>query len=900
MAEIKNLEAQSVQVRAQKLMEAAFKAASAELTPRYKPNAETTFMLRYSRKDSEGNPSETPAEAHWRVALNVASVTALYMPGAEAETDLDVGREIDPMDVELPFRTIVWRYNSLIREGRRLKDFWAVVDNGVKAWLLQARRYYRMLAQLYAVPNSPTWTGAGTPLGQLAACFVLPIDDSLIAGEGSIMNTLTDAVAIQKTGGGNGFSFGRTRPKNSIVASSRGVASGPVGWLEMYHRVFLQIQQGGSRRGANMGVCPIWHPDVVSFIDSKLVEHEVSTFNISTAMTDEFMTAVENDLDFDLRFGDEVYETVKARELFYRVVKNAHFRGDPGVLFIDTANRYNPCPKYYYLETTNPCGEQWLGPYENCCLGSIAVNNFIRDGKVDWEQYRRVIETMTEFLDDVIDSNSYVDTVPQLEEAAQAGRRIGLGLMGLADAMILNGVRYGSEDGLDFSSQVTEFMRYHAMLVSIRRAKERGSFPRIKESIYDPDLLKEFGPGAEYHGTMVDGQTPFTGKLWQPPTPFVEHKLDLGRPSLNWDLVLRRIKQHGVRNSCQTTFAPTGTVASTAGVEGYGCEPIFALQYTRTVMQEEENIELQYMSELLANALRSEGFTEEQIDEITYKIGEQGGSCQQIEEIPEHLRRVFVIASDLTPSEHVLTQATLQAIIDNSISKTINLPFEATVEDVKQAYLQAYETGCKGITIYREGSRELEVLTKGGRDGSETPDWPVIKPLPLPSYIREPGKGLPTTQYGVPTPFGTLWVDVCETREEPGRPFHIITSIGKAGDDVSGPMEALGRTFSWALRLGGDVRYGAEQLIGIGGATREEVLRPGGLSASVPDALGKLLIAHMDEVDAARENRIMEDKPKTKHVRGRICPKCHRATLIFGEGCVQCSDSAGCGYNKCG
>lgn len=893
-------------------MEEVFHGEARSLHPKYKPNAEKTFMLRYSRKDLEGKPSESAAEAHWRVAVNVSSVTVLYQPGSDWEEGYEEGREVNPSDFDFPFRTIVRQYNWLLKGGRKLKAFDRVVENGLEAWIDQAKRYYRLLARLLFVPNSPTWTGAGTPLGQLAACFVLPIEDSLIDGGASIMNTLKDAVAIQKTGGGNGFSFGRTRPRNSRVKSSRGVASGVPGWLEMYHRVFLQIQQGGSRRGANMGVCPIWHPDVLTFIDSKVVEGEVSTFNISVAITDEFMEAVKADSTFQLRFEGEDYgEPLRARDLFDKIIKNAHVIGDPGALFIDTANRSNPSPKYYYLESTNPCGEQWLGPYENCCLGSITVNNFVgEDGRINWEAYREVIETATEFLDDVVDANTYVDSVPELEVAAQTGRRIGLGLMGLADALILAGHRYGAEDGLDFSSQVTEFERYHAILTSIRRAKERGPFPAIMESMYDPELLRELGPGARHEGVMVDGVTPFVVNLWQAPTSFVEHRLDLGRPELDWEHVLEGIMEHGVRNSCQTTFAPTGTIATAAGVEGYGCEPVYGFHFIRTVMQEEENIELEYMSDLLEQALRKEGLTDQEIEAITSQLGANKGSCQEIEEIPEHLRRIFVAAADLTPREHVLMQATLQAWIDNSISKTINMLNSATAEDVAEAYRLAYETGCKGITIYREGSRDLEVLSTSklaGKTGEkrsvDVEHWPIIRPLPLPQYIDVPGAGLPSYTYGVRTPFGTLHATLTELREHPGRLYDTRLGIGRAGQDVPAFTEALGRLFSWGVRLGGDPRDGAEQLIGIGGATKEQGIRQGEKALSVPDAIGKLIAAHVDAVSRRDSGEVggahLSSNGAPSQGSGNLCPECGKGTLAYLEGCVKCTDYEGCGFNRC-
>jgi ribonucleoside-diphosphate reductase alpha chain len=716
-------------------------ASVKDVGPQYKPNALTVFNKRYPRKDAQGQPTETPAEVHWRIAVNVASVTVLYVPGAEWQEGDAEPRLENADEYQFPFRTIVRQYNWIQRQGdRKLKEFRELVYNGLEAWLERAKLYYTdLLVPLAFVPNSPTWTGAGTPLGQLAACFVLPIEDALVDGEANIMQTLRDAVAIQKTGGGNGFSFGRLRPAGSIVGTSMGQSTGVVGFLTSYNAVFEEIRQGGSRRGANMGVCPIWHPDVIRFIMAKVVEGKIANFNISVGVTNRFMKAVRDGGLWEFRFPGpdgpvvpvewkgELVTSVPARELWDFITENAHKLGDPGALFLDTANRENPTPYWYELESTNPCGEQWLGPYENCCLGSIAVQKFVHDGQFDWAAFRRVVELSTEFLDDVVDANAYVASVPQLEEAAQGGRRIGLGQMGLADALILMGVRYGREDGLEFASQLDEFMRFHTVLTSARRAKERGSFPRIEQSIYDADLIREHGWGAEYHGVRRDGQ-PFTGYLWDAPKPIVSHDRDFGRPEVDWEFAKKRLLKWGKRNSCDSTFAPTGTIATTAGVEGYGCEPIFALIYKRMVMQEAQNIELWYPSGLFAQLLDEAGVDEDTQKIIAEKVQANGGSCQGIEEVPSHIRDIMVVAADISGHDHVMMQAVLQAFVDNSISKTINFSNDATVADVANTYLLAWETGCKGITIYRQGSRELEVLSTTGtsEQASETGTVEVV------------------------------------------------------------------------------------------------------------------------------------------------------------------------------
>jgi ribonucleoside-diphosphate reductase alpha chain len=724
------------------------------------------------------------------------------------------------------------------------------------------------------------------------------------------MNTLINAVAIQKTGGGNGFSFGRLRPARSIVSTSRGEATGPVGFLGMYNANFEHIRQGGSRRGANMGVLPVWHPDVLKFIFAKVNEGQNANFNISVGLTRKFMEAVKAGDDWEFRFpgpegpvqevewNGEMIKSMPAAELFDIITTNAHKLGDPGALFLDQANDFNPCPKYYVLETTNPCGEQWLGPYENCCLGSIAMSYFVNEaGSFDWAVFQKYVELATEFLDDVVDANTYVESVPQLEEAAQGGRRIGMGQMGLHDALLLQGLRYGRSDGEEFASQVTEFMSYHTMLTSIRRAYARGAFPRIGESIYDPALLKEKGEGATFEGTMTDGTTPFVGRLWSRPTPIISHETDFGRPECDWDNVFEGIVAHGIRNSCQRTFAPTGTIATTAGMEGYGCEPLFALFYIRTVMQEREQIELVYPSQLFLQALTKAGITDEdELVQIAERVKANNGSCQGVEGVPLSIQDIFVVAGDLSGVEHVRMQAVLQAFVDNSISKTINFPKEATIADVAEVYLQAYELGCKGVTIYRQGSRKLEVLSTGAKTGEveviDKGHWPLISPLPIP--VEAESDGMPSRTYTARTPFGKMRAVFTELEEFPGRPFDIQLSIGRGGSDVNAFTEAIGRLTSLALRAGVPAEAIADQLIGIGGSTQEATLRPD-KALSLPDGFGKLMVQH-----ANRESKVVVVEPQKVHDPGLLCPDCNKATVVVAVGCKTClPELGGCGWSKC-
>ncbi|TNF39296.1 MAG: adenosylcobalamin-dependent ribonucleoside-diphosphate reductase, partial [Gammaproteobacteria bacterium] len=610
-------------------------------------NSKQVLVKRYLRRGHDGKPVETIEEMFWRVAYHVAKVEENW--GG------------DPIE--------------------------------------RAKEFYGMLIDKRFFPNSPTFTGAGTPLGQLAACFVLPIDDDMGKTSAGIFQTLRDAALIQQTGGGNGFSFSRLRPKNTIVKSSAGNATGPVGFLRVYDHAFGEVAQGGTRRGANMAVLRVDHPDIEDFISCKTNENAITNFNISVGITDDFMRAVENDDDWQLRFPDVTHpdhkhfkgtldqieadgypiltqKTVKARDLFSQIVKQAHHNGEPGMLFLDAANRSNPVPHLYALEATNPCGEQWLGPYENCCLGSINLSRHINEeGIIDWELLRKDIELSTIFLDNVVEANAYVPAVPQLRESALRARRIGLGIMGLADMMYYAGIRYGSPEGQDFGAQIMEFVRYHSMRTSIELAKSRGSFPAITGSIYDPANL-----------------------TWEPPVSILEQHGDYGRPKLDWDLVVEEIRAYGIRNAAQTTVAPTGTISTVAGCEGYGCEPVFALAYIRHVNDNGKDLKLTYASPAFEKALERLGMNQEKRQEIFEEVM-QKGSCQSLDDIPTYVRNAFVVSSDITAEEHVRMQAALQVYVDNSLSKTINFPHDASEEDVATAYQLAWQLGCKGITV---------------------------------------------------------------------------------------------------------------------------------------------------------------------------------------------------------
>jgi ribonucleoside-diphosphate reductase alpha chain len=1236
-------------------------------------NGLEVLRRRYLRKGIAGEAIETVEEMFWRVAYHVA----------------------------LPER--IW-------EG----DYQQV-----------ARVFYDLLTDLRFFPNSPTFTGAGTPLGQLAACFVLAIDDDMgkESAEG-IFSTLRSAALIQQTGGGNGFSFSRLRPKGDPVNSSAGVASGPVGFLKVYDAAFGEIAQGGSRRGANMGVLRIDHPDIEEFIGAKAEEGQITNFNISVGVTDAFMEAVKTDDDFGLvspRNGERV-RTVRARDLFDKIVGHAHRNGEPGILFLDAANRSNPVPHLYELEATNPCfvgdtrlatnhgfltmeelyrsgqaseigtdnrvssgpdasgctvrqaspvfktranadvlslttvqgyqvkatpdhpfltpergyvrladlkpgdqvliqsgegpwsqetllpnvahvrhkmtvlaqggdhasgntvtrsdfldlyshlpthwnqdlgivlgwlvgdgwlstssnspvgfafasngtcpaadiirpilapwfgsghlhdrgtvkqltygrlpyeffaslgilsvsahekrvpasvwqapreavvgflqglfsadgsvqrnvkkkdctvrlasssaalleevqllllnfgivsriykrrdamerpmpngkgghksyraqtqyelvigkanrdrfariigfadskkqaqlegyiesmsrgayrethtdqvrsiepagtadvydltqpathsliasgfvahncGEQFLGPYENCCLGSVNLAQHVTaDGQVDWTKLRETVELATRFLDDVVSANKYVPAVPELEAAAHRVRRIGLGIMGLADMMYQLGVRYGSEESLDLAGQVMEFIRYHCMDTSTELAQERGPFLAIEGSIYDPNNLQ-----------------------WQPPTPLRPYSHDFGRPDLNWEAIVAGIKRHGIRNGAQTTVAPTGTIGTVTGCEGYGCEPVFALAYTRYVKEKDGDVPLTYISPLFVAALQAEGiegdWRQAIIDDILLT-----GTCQNIEDLPASLRHTFVVSQDITPAEHVLMQAALQRFVDNSISKTCNFPSDASPEDVSKVYLAAWELGCKGLTVYVTGSRQEVVLetrataqTKQSLSGEHSSNGvssmeETLNAVPnqveaytgngdteesQPQELRDDTydaklprpRRLHGTTYRRLTPLGTAYVTVNDT--EDGEPFEIFMNVGKAGSDVAAVSEALGRLISLVLRMPSSLtpterlQQVAYQLNGIGGG-RHLGFGPQRVR-SLPDAIAQVLTDHLSEAPPRPPEPAGEQLalPMPRQI-GDLCPDCGNSTLLNVEGCRKCHV---CGYSEC-
>jgi len=560
-------------------------------------NAIKVLKNRYLMKDEEGEVIETPSQMFRRVAKAVAKADFLY----DEKADVKKTEE----------------------------------------------EFYQIMANREFLPNSPTLMNAGTRLGQLSACFVLPVEDSI---EG-IFTALKHMAIIHQSGGGTGFSFSKLRPAGDIVGSTKGIASGPVSFMSIYDAATNVIKQGGRRRGANMAILDVTHPDILRFIEVKSREGALTNFNISVAVTDEFMNAVEKDDEYELinpRSG-KVEERLRARHVFDLMVANAWRTGDPGLVFIDEINRHNPTPNVGEIHSTNPCGEQPLLPYESCNLGSINLAKMVKDGDLDWEKLRRITRIAVHFLDNVIDVNKY--PVPEIAKTTNANRKIGLGVMGFADMLIQLGIPYDSEEALATAEKVMKFVSEEATKKSVETGEERGSFPNFKGSLWEKKGYKT------------------------------------------------------IRNSTVTTVAPTGTISIIAGCSS-GIEPIFAVAFVRNVMEGTRLLEIQPTFEKVA---REKGFYSR---DLMLKIAKTG-SIQNLKEIPKEARRVFVTALDIAPEWHVKMQAAFQKYVDNAVSKTVNLPPDATVEDVRKIYWLAYKLKCKGITIYRYGSKKEQVLYVG-------------------------------------------------------------------------------------------------------------------------------------------------------------------------------------------
>jgi ribonucleoside-diphosphate reductase alpha chain len=717
-------------------------------------NAKVVLEKRYLKKSEDGQVIETPEDLFWRVAQAIAEGDAFYEGEAEKVEET-------------------------------------------------ALKFHRLITSLDFVPNSPTLMNAGRRLGQLAACFVLPVDDSI----DSIFEAIKHAAKIHQSGGGTGFSFSRVRPKGDMVLSTNGVASGPVSFMEVFDSATNAIKQGGKRRGANMGILRVDHPDILEFITCKTDNDRLTNFNISVALTDAFMEAVEKDAEYGLvnpRTGERVM-SLPAREVFDRIVQGAWKNGEPGIIFIDSINHDNPTPHVGEIESTNPCGEQPLLPYESCTLGSINLAHTVHDGKIDYDYLKGVVWDSVHFLDNVVEVNKY--PLAKIKDLTQKNRKIGLGVMGFADMLIALGVPYNSDQAVQTAEEVMSFIQHESKAASAHLGEKRGNFPHFQGSIYDPSKGKE--------------------------TPFM-------------------------RNATTTTIAPTGTISIIAGCSS-GVEPIFALSFVRKVLDGQELLEVHPLFEEVA---KERGFYSE---ELMKKVA-QKGSIQEFEEIPEDVRHIFVTAHDISPEWHVRIQAAFQKYTDNAVSKTCNFPNNATVEEIKDVYMMAYKTGCKGITVYRDGSRDAQVLNI-----QRKPEYPKVEPRPRP----EKTSGI--TQR-VNTGCGHLYVTV--NKDEHGF-CEVFAQMGKAGGCAYSQIEATGRLISLALRSGVKAEYIVRQLMGI--RCPSPTWQNGDQVLSCADAVAKVL------------NRLAGTNiTERKDVMG-ACPDCGAAIEHEG-GCIVCRS---CGFSRC-
>lgn len=706
------------------------------------------------------------------------------------------------------FRLLFWRVaSSIANEEKKYKKSRFKADE-------LALMFYKMMIDYRFLPNSPTLMNAGTELGQLAACFVLPVGDSME----EIFDAIKYAALIHKSGGGTGFSFSRLRPRDSRVGSTGGIASGPISFLKIFNTATEQVKQGGTRRGANMGILRVDHPNIIDFIRAKERDGDLNNFNLSVGLTEKFMQAVENDDEYSLtapHTGIEK-ERLKAREVFSLLVQKAWESGDPGIIFLDRVNRDNPTPDQGEMESTNPCGEQPLLPYEACNLGSVNLERFFApesaDG-IDWEGLRNTVHLSTRFLDNVIDSSKY--PLEQITEMVSKNRKIGLGVMGWADLLFQLAIPYDSHQGLILAEKVMEFVHKESKSASKILAAERGPFPAFDKSVY---ASQNFGP---------------------------------------------------YRNATTTTIAPTGTLSIIAGCSS-GVEPLFALSFVRQVMEGERMVEVN--SHLEEALKRTQCHSIKLMEEISQK-----GSIKNMDFLDQSLRDVFVTSMDIAPEYHLKMQAAFQKFTDNAVSKTVNLPHDATKEDIWSIYWMAYELGCKGVTVYRDGCKNSQVLCTG--DGERTRE----KEQEGRKRVRE----RPDVVYGftqkVRTGLGELYLTV---NEVDGKPFEVFATIGRSGRSITAKAEAIGRLVSLALRSGIDVSDVVKQLKGIGG--EHPVFQKKGLLLSIPDAVGWVL-----------ENRYLQGrKVGTDYVglHRPACPDCG-GELVFQEGCFVCG---ACGYTKCG
>uniref|UniRef100_A0A7C3V3F2 Vitamin B12-dependent ribonucleotide reductase n=1 Tax=Desulfobacca acetoxidans TaxID=60893 RepID=A0A7C3V3F2_9BACT len=716
-------------------------------------NAVVVLKRRYLKKDEKGEVAEGAPDMFRRVADTIAEMDRLYDPDADVAAT--------------------------------------------------AKKFYDMMASLAFMPNSPTLMNAGRELGHLSACFVLPVEDSI----DSIFDAIKHTALIHKSGGGTGFSFSRIRPENDPVMSTKGVASGPISFMNIFDVATETIKQGGTRRGANMGLLRVDHPDIEKFVTCKNDTKKLTNFNISVGLTDAFMEAVREDKTFPLvnpRNGREA-SRVRATELFDLIVKSAWATGEPGIIFLDAINRTNPLPHLGDIEATNPCGEQPLLPYESCNLGSLNLARLVEDGSINYRALRELVHNAVHFLDNVIDANRF--PLDLIAENTRNNRKVGLGVMGFADLLLQLGIPYNSEEAVQTAEEVMAFINQEAKKASAALADRRGNFP-------------------SYAGSRYDGN-------------------GMGR----------------MRNATVTTMAPTGTISIIAGASS-GIEPLFAISYVRRVLEGTELVEVHPYFEELA---KRRGFYSPELMRAVARTG----SIRDFKEIPKDIRRLFVTAHEVSPQWHIKIQAAFQKHTDNAVSKTVNFPRQATPEDVRRVYLMAYEQGLKGVTIYRDGSREDQVLSFGEKQKPK--EFQYIKPRPRP----EETTGVTRL---ITTGCGKLYVTV--NRDEDGF-CEVFAQMGKTGGCASSQIESTGRLISLALRSGVHMEAIIKQINGI--RCPHSIWQNGRQVLSCPDAIAQVL------------SQVSQTKLPTPTAAMGACPDCGGAVEHEG-GCLVCR---ACGFSKC-
>ncbi|MFW9777342.1 MAG: vitamin B12-dependent ribonucleotide reductase [Candidatus Heimdallarchaeota archaeon] len=766
------------------------------------PNAKIVLEKRYLLQNERGEIIETPGQLFRRVARAIAAMEAQY-GGNPAESE---------------------------------------------------EQFYDMMARLEFLPNSPTLMNAGTSINQLSACFVLPVEDDM----DSIFNAIKNAAIIHKSGGGTGFSFSRLRPANDKVQTTGGVASGPISFMTVFNSATEIIKQGGRRRGANMGVLRVDHPDILDFIECKTDLTALNNFNISVGVTEEFMEAVRNDTDYSLinpRNNQEVVR-LQARHVFEKIVRMAHATGEPGIIFLDQINAANPTPQIGLIESTNPCGEQPLLPLESCNLGSINLGKMLKldaldpdKYQVDFEKLGRTVSLSVRFLDNVVDASTF--PLDEIGEMTRANRKIGLGVMGFADLLIRLGIPYDSEEGRDIGKRLMRFIHTAALRESQQLAQERGSFPNFKKSIFAD-------------------------------------------------------KYSGLRNATLTTVAPTGTLSIIAGCSS-GIEPLFMLTYERRVLDDDILVE---GYPFFVETAKRRGFYS---SDLMAKVAKTG-SIANLNEIPEDVREVFVTSHDISPEAHVKMQAVFQTSgVDSAVSKTINFPESATEAEIEEAYLLAHQLGCKGITVYRSGSRTYDVLSKKGTNASETVESaPTIE---TPSIVKKKPRYRPDVTRGITERLrvgcGTNLFITMNEEDEEGL-TEVFLSLGKSGGCVASHIEALGRMISLALRSRIEPEEIVLQLKSIRcpsptfGSDGPILSCADGVAKSVERFLAQYstngnhkspatIVQSTPQLTPKEQNEAVYLTHSTAGLRPE-CPDCGNI-VEHGEGCVLCRV---CGYSKCG